>query len=154
MLRRIAIRCLVALFSFATAPAGFMPGAAAGGPALLICPGSTAIGNGSFASRKHFADQTRAMAGHHDHHHAAPSKSDDQPEAAAGNSFCDNGTQAQADVPPDPAIFARALPFARIEVPLQSAAGLFPSRSMTSIAALFRSEHPVLLIVTGLRLPA
>jgi hypothetical protein len=105
-----------------------MPGAAAGGPALLICPGSTDIGNGSFVSPKHSPEQTRAMAGQHDHHHASPGDGDDQAGADAGNSFCDYGTQAQADIPPDPAALVAALPFFRIEPPLASPlTGIFPA---------------------------
>ncbi|WP_421990465.1 hypothetical protein [Qipengyuania sp.] len=136
MSRRIAILCLLALFSFATAPAGFMPGAAASGPALLICPGSTEIGNGTFAGPRHSRQQTGAMAGHHDHHHAAPGDSDDKAEADAGNAFCDYGTQAQADVPPSPVASGDVQPYIRTE--------LLPASPLTTIfpAALPPSTGP------------
>ena len=100
MSRLHALIGLLALFSFATSPAGFMPAANANGVALLICPGSTDIGNGRFAAPPTKDHGAMAMAGHHDHHAmAADAKPGTGPDADTSNPSCDYGTPVHAALP-------------------------------------------------------
>lgn len=105
---------LLAVFSFATAPAGFMPGFGTNGPVLLICPNSTDLGG-----YVHSADSDMAAKAHAEHHGASSDAAHHGTGSDAGsNSSCDYGTPAHADQPPAVTFEAPVLALQDVERPV------------------------------------